>query len=214
MLNEADRYVLESALVDVERLVPFVDAMLLPTARAAGDRVGGRASPGSRLPLVADVLEVKRGLEPPVFGWSAVLADDRGVSPPGVRGLVPRARWMRTHLGHIAGAPWGLDALGEIVPPVTALRALVDPAPLVRREGEMAQALVARASVSVPCSEAVRVARRCGFACSRSTLWRWVRDGVVTSEVRHGVAHVWVDELLELLRKRAVYAGQSTKCAK
>ncbi|MBC3186302.1 hypothetical protein H7347_06910 [Corynebacterium sp. zg-331] len=214
MIDDADRYVLESALVDIERLVPFLDGMLLPTPRAAGDRVGGRTSPGSRVPLVADVLEVKRGLEPPVFGWSAVLADDRGVSPPGVRGLVPRARWMRIHLGQMATASWAPDALGEIVPPVAALRRLVDPAPLVRREGESPQVLVARASVSMPCAAAAQLLSRQGFACSRATLWRWARDEIVTSEVHHGVIHVWVDEVRSLLRQKRVFAGQGAKCAK
>lgn len=132
-MDKADSFVLVDCLRQVVRLAPRLDDLMVPTVPAAGSNAGARVRvAGSRPPLVVHPLDVKMALEPPIFGWSACLADDLGVPLRVPRRLDLRAAFMVRHRGVLCGCEWAPDALAELVGPVRSLRDVVEPNPVER----------------------------------------------------------------------------------
>lgn len=132
-MDKADCFVLVDCLKAVVRLAPLLDDLMVPTVPAAGSNAGARVRvAGSRPPLVVHPLDVKMTLEPPVFGWSACLADDLGVSLRVPRRLDLRAAWLVRRRSELCAREWAPIALDELVEPVRMLREITEATPLQR----------------------------------------------------------------------------------
>lgn len=132
-VDKADCFVLVDCLKAVVRLAPLLDDLMVPTVPAAGSNAGARVRvAGSRPPLVVHPLDVKLALEPPVFGWSACLADDLGVPLRVPRRLDLRAAWMVRRRSELCAREWAPTALEELVGPVRMLRDAVEATPVER----------------------------------------------------------------------------------
>ena len=133
MMDKADSFILVDCLKDVVRLAPLLDDLMVPTIPAAGSNAGARVRhTGSRPPLVVHPLDVKMSLEPPVFGWSACLADDLGLRVDVPLRLSLRASWMLQHRVALCEREWAPIALDELVEPVRMLRSITEATPLQR----------------------------------------------------------------------------------
>ncbi|WP_276922465.1 hypothetical protein [Corynebacterium pyruviciproducens] len=130
-MDKADCFVLVDCLRQVVRLAPRLDDLMVPTVPASGANAGVRARVGgSRLPLVVHPLDVKMALEPPIFGWSACLADDLGVPLRVPRRLDLRAAWMVRRRSELCAREWAPTALEELVGPVRMLRDAAEATPV------------------------------------------------------------------------------------
>lgn len=133
MMDKADSFILVDCLKSVVRLAPLLDDLMVPTIPAAGTNAGARARhAGSRPPLVVHPLDVKMSLEPPIFGWSACLADDLGLRLDVPLRLNLRAAWMLRHRAALCEREWAPIALDELVEPVRMLRSITEVTPLQR----------------------------------------------------------------------------------
>lgn len=174
-LNEADRYVLVSALDDVVRLAPRLDDLMVPRQPSAGEQAGIAPRPAcSKLPLVAHPLDVKVELERVVFGWCGSLHDVTGEQPP-TRQLVPRGRWLRERVEVIEAAEWAGDFLAELVEVVRPLRDLVDPPEPVQSGPGGEPAREEWGSVD----DVVDALAVDGVLVSRAAVYRWAQAGEV-----------------------------------
>jgi len=130
-VDKADCFVLVDCLKAVVRLAPLLDDLMVPTVPAAGSNAGARVRhAGSRPPLVVHPLDVKMSLEPPIFGWSACLADDLRLRLDVPCRLNLRAAWMVRHREELLTREWAPTALDELVGPVRMLRDAVEATPV------------------------------------------------------------------------------------
>ena len=131
LMDKADSFILVDCLKSVVRLAPLLDELMVPTVPAAGSNAGARVRvAGSRPPLVVHPLDVKMALEPPIFGWSACLADDLGVPLRVPRRLDLRAAWLVRRHSELCAREWAPTALEELVEPVRMLRDAVEATPV------------------------------------------------------------------------------------
>lgn len=133
MMDKADSFILVDCLKAVAKLAPMLDDLMVPTVPAAGSNAGARVRvAGSRPPLVVHPLDAKMALEPPIFGWSACLADDLRLRLDVPCRLNLRAAWMVRHREELLTREWAPTALEELLEPVRLLRDLTEMTPLRR----------------------------------------------------------------------------------
>jgi hypothetical protein len=87
-------------------------------------KVSGRLAPG--LPFNARAAETRTEILDVLEAWSAMVVDERRVSPPR-RGVVDLAEFLRRHVDWIAAHPAAADATDEVARLVRSARQVVDP---------------------------------------------------------------------------------------
>ena len=205
MLDDGELYVLIGLLRDVERLAPRLDDLMVPSTPASGSNAGKAARvPGPRPPLRVYPLDVKAQLEKFIFSWSGSLSDVLGLSPPVVRTLPVRARWMLSHVETLAAAEWVRLFMDDLWHPVRLLRDLVEPG------GSQAPQVTASPEVVLGTIDDVLdvLAARAVFV-GRKTVYRWAASGKITSQQEGN--HMLVNPVEVELAAKQIKVGRPRK---
>lgn len=102
----------------------LLDATGGGTAAALRAKISARLVPG--LPFNARAAETRTEILDVLESWSAMLADERRVSPPR-RGVVDLTEFLRRHIDWLAAHPAAAEATEEVARLVRSARHVVDP---------------------------------------------------------------------------------------
>ncbi|MEY8577227.1 hypothetical protein AALI21_02825 [Corynebacteriaceae bacterium 6-324] len=168
---------LERALVSVIRLAPELDELLVPRQASSGENAGKPPTKGkSKPPIDVSFLDLKLDTLKALERMCILLHDDfPELKPVKKHEIVPRAEWLLGYLEELAGQSWAARCAEQVIaqvhlvddviaPPVS----LSDPVPI-----EVG-----------PVREIVRWAQWLNRDVSRTTVQRWVKMGVIESELR------------------------------
>ncbi|NON70977.1 hypothetical protein HO111_10515 [Corynebacterium ulcerans] len=173
------------ALYLCEKLGPLIDDIMVPTQ---GQKAGGGSGShrgSSRPPLRVPILDLKMETEHLLAFWARILARETGqglvLCPQRIAGI---AAWMQARLHVLADAPAATVAAEEIIAQAQLLDSIfADDTPV---EGS--------------CREIAAACRQCGHDLSKSTIYRWVHDGLIPSTVRDGVVIVALSDVMNRLQ--------------
>lgn len=172
------------ALYLFEKLGPLLDDVMVP---AQGQDVNGSSGShrgSSRPPLRIPILDLKMETENLLAFWARALAREVGqevaLYPRQIAGL---AAWMQARLHVFADAPAATVAAEEIIAQAQLLDSIfADDTPV---EGS--------------CREMAAACRQRGHDLSKSTIHRWVHDGLIPSRIVEGVVIVALKDVMSRL---------------
>lgn len=193
LLNELDR-----GLVMLARDAPGLDALLEPRSPSSGENAGKPpARRGAKPPVSISILDLKLETEKLVGFWCGQLAseDPDAGSVPAEAGLVGRTSWLRARLAMLTSKPWGQTCAEELVAQALVVSDVVSPGPALNDPTPI-EVGTAR--------EIVQWARWLGRSVSRSQVQRWVKDGMIPSELApDGRRLIRLADVLELAPGRS-----------
>ncbi|WP_368267052.1 hypothetical protein [Corynebacterium ulcerans] len=173
------------ALYLCEKLGPLIDDIMAPTQGQDINGSSGSHRGSSRPPLRVPMLDLKMKTENLLAFWARILARETGqeiaLYPRQIAGL---AAWMQARLHVLADAPAATVAAEEIIAQAQLLDSIfADDTPV---EGS--------------CREIAAACRQRGHDLSKSTIHRWVHDGLIPSTMRDGVVIVTLKDVMSRLQ--------------
>lgn len=207
-LSDDQLAVLDRALLDLEKLLPRLEDLLVPSCQAPGGERVASSRAGSRPPLSTHVLDVKISVgqvlsEAFLEVWPSEPGPLR-TKPPRVNGqmLVP---WLRSRLHALAQYSWAPEWSAALVGQVQAVASLVDPDYLVR-SWPVESVPLEDVECPVMWSTSRRIAAHAqamGVQVHRRSVQRWAEAGDIDSRMQpDGTVHYCLSEVVA--RARAV----------
>lgn len=187
MTNDWLLHGLGKALYTFEKFSSALDDLMLPT-QSYGESTGNRSSQAfSRPPLKIPILDLKMSTQNLLSFWVHVFARELGLATlmPYSRVIAANAAWMQAHLHELVDSPAITVAAEEIIAQAHILDALFTD--------------IQQNVVEGTCRKIATACLQRGHEISKSTIYRWAHDGLISSRVVEGKTLVVLDEVLARL---------------